>query len=419
MDKSSTEIICAAATPEGTSALSIIRLSGRGSLEMIEGLMMLEKERLKGMRRIVGPIIDGKTIVDEVVAISWPEGRSFTGEEMVEIICHGIPSSIRQIMELLVRSGARRAEPGEFSKRAFSTGRMNALQVIALAASWDRNDGNPNASGKTLEICTNLLKTMQEAIEALEGHIEFGEMHLIDTDEDVSGMLGELLDRSNKFRDAAAAAEKRIRIMIMGPANSGKSTLFNMLAGEGTALVSDEPGTTRDGASGIVDILGRRVHLCDTAGTDGTGLDGIAFKSVIASLNGTEKVIWMSEGGRTPPTEDVRNRAGQVIEIAGKSDLYPDDKGNHILRVSSKSGEGITKLKREVIELHGSMSITGTAERIYRNSREALESIESGEFGIAAEILKEMELEMRGILGKGENIILSVERALAGMCVGK
>ncbi len=418
-DNISPEIICALATPEGTSALSVIRVSGKGSFEIMEDVMLLERNRLRGMRRKVGNVTENKRIIDEVVAISWPEGRSFTGEEMVEITCHGIPSSVREIIELLIRKGARRAEPGEFTKRAFVNGRMNAVQVIALAASWDKEKDKRTYPGETEQVCRKMLNEIERAREKVEGNIEFGEMHLDSNDESIGNILIELVKKAENFRRIALSIEKSKRVVIMGPANSGKSTLFNVLTGKESALVSEEPGTTRDGSIGYLEIGGRKIQLCDTAGTDGFGLDKAASEAVIKGLDGTERVIWMSEGGRIPPADEVRSKIGEIIEIEAKSDINKKKNNTELIRISSFTGEGLDELKKRISELPGSMSLSGAAKRIEEEIKGAMEYLSSNELDMAAELMNEAEIETRRILGKGENIQISVERALAGMCVGK
>lgn len=419
MNTISPEIICAVATPEGTSALSVIRISGNGTFELLESIMSLEKNRLRGMRRKVGRIFEEGRTVDEVVAVSWPEGRSFTGEEMVEIICHGIPSSIRSIMEILIRNGARRAEPGEFARRAFGNGRLNAVQIIALAALWDTEREQKAFNGETEDSCRQLLFKIERTRETVEGIIEFGEAHLDENDESIRSAFNELIERAKDFQKEAASIEKSSRVILMGPVNSGKSTLFNILTGKGRALVSPEPGTTRDGAAGTMEICGRRIQLCDTAGTDGIGLDRTASQSVIDGLDGTERVIWMSVGGKTLPTDEIRKRAGEIIEIAAKSDLIDRNETDTILNVSSVSGEGLEELRMILSRVPGTMSLSGAAERIQSSIKVSYNFISSGEYDLSAELLREAEIEARRIIGRGENIQLSVERALSGMCVGK
>ncbi len=419
MDNNSAEIICAVATPDGTSALSVIRLSGEGSQRLVEGIMSLEKNRLDGMRRKVGMISVKDRIIDHVVAYSWPEGRSFTGEEMVEIVCHGVPDTIMEIMDTLKACGAREAEPGEFSRRALGNGRMSALQVIELAGLWDPQSKQKEFTGETEKCCNDLLREIDKAREVLEGNIEFAEEHHDVDDENISRVLDDLSSRAESFKKRAFSIEKSSRVMIMGPANSGKSTLFNLLIGRNGAIVSDEPGTTRDGSTCYLEIGGKRILLCDTAGTDGMGLDRKASEAVIDSLDGTERIVWMSVGGTVPPARAIRERGSEIIGIAAMSDLENYNTGQNCLSISSKTGEGIEELKGILSRTRGSRSLSFAAEVVEQRIIEARTFLTAREYDLSAEMLKQAEIEARRIIGRGENIQLSVERALAAMCVGK
>ncbi|MCD4701623.1 MAG: 50S ribosome-binding GTPase, partial [Candidatus Aegiribacteria sp.] len=315
--------------------------------------------------------------------------------------------------------GARRAEPGEFARRAFANGRLNAVQIISLAALWDTERESKVFAVDTEDSCRELLKEIERARETVEGNIEFGETHLEEDDERIRSVFSGLKARAINFRREADSIEKSCRVMIMGPTNSGKSTLFNVLTGKKRALVSDEPGTTRDGSTCSLELRGRRIQLCDTAGTDGIGLDRTASEAVINELDGTEMVIWMSEGGRIHPDDQVRKKAGKIVEIAAKSDLGDEKEIEQLLNVSSVSGEGLDELKDRISRVPGSMSLSGAANRIEASIKESYKYINSREYDLAAEMLGDAEIEARRIVGKGENIQLSVERALAGMCVGK
>lgn len=418
-DKISAEIICAVATPKGTSALSVIRISGKGSVGLIERIMSLKKGRLKGMRRKVGTLIDSNAVVDEVVAISWPERKSFTGEEMVEITCHGIPSITREIMEILIREGARRAEPGEFTRRAYTNGRINAFQVIELAALWNVERKEKVHLGEIEKNCRVVLAEIEKARETVEGNIEFGEEHPDGEKIDVSGTLKKLIEKIDELAKRACNLEKSTRVMIMGPTNSGKSTLFNLLTGRKRALVSEEPGTTREGLTSTVEIGGRRILICDTAGNNGSGLDRAASDTVIQELDGSERVIWMSVGGKVSPDETIKEKVSEIIEIEAKSDISEVKGKKSRLRVSSFSGEGLEELKEILGSYPGSTSIADTVKRIKEEVIETGKYIKTGDYDLAAEILSDAEREIREILGKGDNILLSIERALSGMCIGK
>lgn len=413
------DMICAAATPDGTAALAVIRVSGRGSAALVEKLMGLEAGRLRGTRRKTGDIVHRGRKVDSVVALGWPEGASYTGEEMVEVICHGVPSTVRELMDILIGGGARPAEPGEFTRRAYLSGRMNALQVMELSRLW-RIEGTGNrTTGRASQLCAGMLDRISRAREVLEGDIEFEEAHGGGDAPPVEEELGRLLEGSEEFKREAKDLETGTTVLIMGPVNSGKSTLFNVLAGREQALVSETPGTTRDGSSCSVDIRGRRAVVHDSAGEGGNGIDGMAYRAAVGSLSGTEKVLWLSAGGNEEPPNDVLERAGELIRVSSKSDLRDSGNGGGgWIRVSSVTGEGLEELYGTLSVLPADISLTGAAERIDGTLREAAMRIRD-DSSIAAELLKEAEHELLGIMNGSASVSLSVERALSTMCVGK
>ncbi len=421
--KVSPEIICAPATPEGYSALAVIRVSGKGSFDLIERIMSLKTGRLRGTRRKLGIISENGEVIDEVIAFSWPAGRSYTGEEMVEITCHGVPEIVRRIMDVLLRHGAEKADKGEFTRRAFMSGKLNAIQIMALASIWNEGRETGNISGRFNRECEEFIVLIEKAKELLEGDIEFGESHLDSERTVIIKELSSLLKASEILVQRAGSIEAGQKVFLMGPFNSGKSTLFNILTG-GKALVSDIPGTTRDGTRRNIEIRGRKIILCDTAGTGGKGLDLQASKAVLDEILEFDKVVWLSQDGKEKPPEELSRKSPEILEVASKCDLNPDSKqtfGDHseIRKLSSVTGEGIPLIEEWISTSPGNMSLAGAVDRIVKHILKAEEFVIGDEFGIASEHLNEAEREIRSVLGKGENLTLSVERALSSMCVGK
>ncbi len=419
MDRYPSEIICALATPEGASALAVVRLSGRGSAELVEGLMRLQPGGLRGMRRKVGTVVHRGRELDQVVALGWPEGSSYTGEEMVEMICHGVPETVRRIVDSLIDRGARRAEPGEFTRRAYAAGKLGALQVLALASRWRDGEENSTAAGGAISSCEELLAGIESAQEAMEGEIEFREEHSVGDRPPALLVMKRLAEATEEFRRRADELEGGSRVLLMGPVNVGKSTLFNLLAGSEKALVSEIPGTTRDGSTCGIEIRGRKVELFDTAGAGGGDLDGRMYRRTLDSLDGTETAVWMTEGEGEPPPVELLKKAGRVVRVLGKSDIFPGESGAGAIRLSSFTGEGVEELRRDLASVPGSMSITGAAARIHDRIETSIRMVSEGDLGIAAEMLSEADEELRGLMGRGENITLSVDRALSSLCVGK
>ncbi|OPL19679.1 MAG: hypothetical protein AVO35_01525 [Candidatus Aegiribacteria sp. MLS_C] len=412
-------IICAVSTPEGRSAIAVIRVSGSGSASVVEHLMGLEKGRLRGMRRKTGVIRRAGVELDSVVALGWPEGSSYTGEEMVEIMCHGIPEVTADILECLMDAGARKAVPGEFTRRAFMSGRMSAWQVMSLASMWRGMDHGNRLSGEGGSECSRLLRETRRVRELLEADIEFQEEHGTGGSEDLLAEFGSLMELTGEFRRKTSVMEGECRVMLMGPVNSGKSTLFNRIAGGEAALVSDEPGTTRDGASVHVEIRGRRILVCDTAGSDGTGIDREAYRRALGTMKGTDGVIWMSVGGTEKTPGEIEKTAGWIIRVSSKSDLVEKCTDKEWLGVSCVTGEGIDELQELVSQFPGSMSVTALADRIENRVGAARDSVIEGDFAVASENLADAENELSDLLDRGSCALISVERALSGMCVGK
>lgn len=413
------DIICAVSTPEGRSALAVIRVSGKGSSSVVEGMMGLEEGRLKGRRRKTGFIRRDGEVLDRVVALGWPEGSSYTGEEMVEIICHGVPSISADILECLIDAGARRALPGEFTRRAYVSGRMCAWQVLILASLWSGNGTGNRIRGDAESVCGEFLDGVEKVRELLEADIEFQEEHGHGGNDELSMAMAGLREKASEFRRRASILEGERRVMLMGPVNSGKSTLFNIIAGKETALVSEEPGTTRDGASAHVEIRGRRLMVCDTAGSDGTGMDRMAYERALESLDGNSRVVWMSVGGNDAPPGAIGEKAAGVIRVSSKSDLSNREKAGGWLRLSCITGEGLEELRELISEYPGNMSVTALAERMERRVSMAGDSLQEGDYAVASEYLDEAGNELRDLLDRGSGALISVERALSGMCVGK
>jgi len=411
------DIICAPATPEGVGALAVVRVSGEGSSALVERLLSLEPGRLAGMRRKVALLTDGGRPVDRIVAVSWPRGASYTGEEMVEITSHGLPSIVARILDLLRRSGARSAEPGEFTRRALAAGRLSALDVLALAGMLRGEGRAQELTGRLGDECGRLLAEIRRCRDALEGDLEFGDPNPDAGCEDASAGILRAAGAARALRELAGALEGTSRVVLMGPVNSGKSTLFNRLTGAG-ALVSPEPGTTRDGASREVFLRGRRILLCDSAGIGGGRLDAAAAEAAVGSLGPRDRVVWMSDGGAEPVPDALRAVAWEIVEVSGRSDLVRET-GEDRLRVSSVTGEGIEILVGRIAAAPGSSSVSALGERVEAAVDLAGTAIAEGDLPLAAVHLQDAEDAVAGILGRGDAMELSIERALEGLCVGK
>lgn len=398
----STDIIAAVATPPGLSALAVVRLSGPGSAALVEGLCGAAGGRLSGMRRLLVAIPG----VGDAVALGWPEGKSYTGEEMVELICHGIPERVSCLYGALLGAGARSALPGEFTTRAWRNGRVSGQQIIELAAAVETG----TTTGPLSEAVIELQDRVSQALETLEGSIEFQDDSCSGTSDPETA-----LERAGTAAEALVACthslQRVMKVYLMGRVNAGKSTLMNCLCGGEVALVDPSPGTTRDGARREVVLVGRRFLLVDTPGFGGEGIDGIALDLVMREITSDDTVLWLSSGGESPP-ESIKNSAGRVVLALSKSDTHRLEG----LRVSSVSGEGREALCERLLNAAASPSEQGAFEIL--TLLQSAANFMKTEPAIAAALLREAEdktVEMTGL----RHDISAVERALSVLCVGK
>jgi tRNA modification GTPase len=214
--------------------------------------------------------------------------------------------------------------------------------------------------------------------------------------------------------DMARVIDGRTRVFIMGPPNTGKSTLFNVLTGGENAVVSELPGTTRDGRSIQVDVNGRSVVLHDTAGTGGTGPEAEAARIAEASLDESDRIIWMSPDSGGKPPARLAGTAAEILEVQAMSDLHQ----RQGFRVSSVTGEGIGDLRGWLVSSPGGTSLSGIASYVAGSLDKALESMRSGDEAVAAVHLAEAAERLAVVLG-AEELELCVQRALSRLCVGK
>ncbi len=390
------DLIAAKATPDATSAIAVVRLSGRGASNTVEEIMNLSAGSLHGRKRVVGTIAGA----GKVVALSWKEGRSYTGEEMVEIMCHGIPGTTTEIMKLLEMKGARSAEPGEFTRRAWLNGKLTDTDILLLSARF-RNI----PAGKTEQLAEEITDLLTET----EALIEFSEEHMAADPDQIENNLCRLKKSAEEMKVRIEEIEIMPRVYIMGPVNAGKSTLFNLLCGEKAAVVSEVPGTTRDGAARQIFIQGRNIDLRDTAGTGGTVLDGEALSISLQTVRPEDRVIWMDHAQKEPD----RIYSNKVIKIFSKNDEGREPSKGWI-SFSSFTGNGIEKIKQFITEPED-YSPSWKIGIVLKKIEDALRSSQHQDMALAAEQLK----DALSVMNQGEALSAAVERALDSFCVGK
>jgi len=377
--------IVSPATPGGTGAVSIVRLSGPRAFPIAAALTSLSPADTPPRTLVRAEVRDaaGK-MLDIALVACFPAPHSFTGEDVAELHLHGSPAVVEAVVRAACTGGAVPAEPGEFSRRAFRNGKMDLTQAEGLADLIAARTEAAAASalrqlrgGIGREIAP-LRSRLLDLLALLESVIDFGDeedvpgaepVQINERVEEIVRSLETLLqsyDAGRRFRDGATVA-------IAGVANVGKSCLLNRLAGEDRAIVDEAPGTTRDYLQAEVAVAGVPVILVDTAGLRKTG-DPVERKGVLRSrdiIAGADLVLFVLDGGRPVGEEDreaYREAAGRPhLVVVNKSDLPPVATGEEIggktergiVRVSAKTGAGVEALveamARELLPGEGSV----------------------------------------------------------------
>ena len=383
------DTIAAIATPPGTAGLGIIRISGPMTPEL--GRLLFRPAHpnctWQSHHTYHGDIVtaDGTTILDEVLVTLMRKPRSFTGEDVLEISCHGNPLILQTILEQLMTLGCRPARPGEFTERAYLNGRMDLSQAEALAAMISAQSakayqiGLAQLKGSLGRNIGELRTLLIDALAGLEAAIDFTddvhENEMPATPPQIHEAMAGIRSLLSTYQQARLFA-KGIQVVITGKPNVGKSSLLNSLAGRKKAIVTDIPGTTRDLITDTITLSGLSVHLTDTAGIrkpqDAIEKEGIDL--VWENLEQADIIVILLDGSRPLTEEDRhileqnRNRAGKIILAVNKSDLpaawTPDQitdyplPDSYLFKISAKFGDGLDALKKTVTDLTGSCDVS-------------------------------------------------------------
>jgi len=374
------DTIAAVSTPVGEGGIAVIRISGPDALQILGSLFRRKKNGgFLSHRFYYGEVIspDSGIAVDEAMCVFMRAPRSFTCEDVVEIQCHGGTLVIEQILALVLAQGARLAEPGEFTRRAFLNGRIDLLQAEAVidmirgktetAVAVARQHSSGALSAALLEIRGQV----RQALALVEAYIDF-------PDEDIgisdTSRLLQLLAGSITCVDSLVASYEEgkvirdgVSVLIAGKPNVGKSSLLNTLLMEKRAIVTAVPGTTRDLIEEIVNIKGLPVKLLDTAGIriseDPVECEGV--RRALARIPSADMVLFLLDSSRPFDSDDrlvAESIAGsKTLMVLNKSDLprilsLPCDlQSLPAISVSTSTGEGIDALKMLISDsfLHG------------------------------------------------------------------
>ena len=380
--------IAAISTPLGTGGVGIIRISGKNATEIADRIFVSVNDKKlsssKGYRAYFGRIIDGETAVDEVVCLVFRAPHSYTGEDVVEINCHGGVVLLKKILRLVLQNGAQAAAPGEFTKRAFLNGKLDlseAESVMTLISA--QGEQGANAAFNQLEgSLSRKIEKINSSLLSLAAHIaawvdypddeieELGNNELYST---IYNAYLELCALLSNF-DSGMAVTNGVEAAIVGKPNVGKSTLMNLLTGYDRSIVTEIEGTTRDIVEETVNLNGCILRISDTAGMRETG-DIVEKLGVERSRKKLERaaIVFAVFDLSKPLSDEDKELIDEckdknVIPIVNKTDLEPRLDVDYIknklgspLFISAKSGDGYNELCDRVAELMGTKNFDTTS----------------------------------------------------------
>ncbi len=448
-----TDTIVAPATAVG-GALCVIRLSGKEAISLCDSIFKGRKPLAEARTATLhyGNIVDGEEIVDDVVVSLFRAPHSYTGEDTVEISAHGSRYVINKIISLLTARGARLAEAGEFTRRAFLAGKLDLSQAEAVAdiIASSSHSAHAIASTQMRGAYSNELQALREQLlhitSLLELELDFSEEDVEFADrKELRQLLNKILAKVTSLAESFSlgnALKEGIMVAIAGRPNVGKSTLLNRLAGEDRAMVSDIAGTTRDTIEATTNIDGVIYRFIDTAGLHSTDdrLEQMGIERTEQALRKARIILWMQDyndnestlENYTPTKDQTLLRVINKIDLRGDKTLGTEENsGVHTYYISAKSGEGVEQLIDALKQTtNASAAYQGevivSSQRHYdalMQSRTALESALSAlDNGISSDLLSEDIRQVMHHLGTITGEITTTEilqSIFSRFCIGK
>lgn len=388
------EPIYAPATAYAPSALAVIRLSGKNTIEMLSQAFSSPSRLNKaaGKTLVHGYILDEENVrIDEVVLAVYREGSGYTGEEAVEISCHGSLVVLRRLFTRLEQLGFKRAEKGEFTFRAFMHGRMDLTQaeaveeIIHSKSEISQEKALDRLSGKLRDSLAAVKTRLVDILASLEVQLDYAEDEIIDEwvfpEAEVSSIISSLKALSSTY-GASRIYREGAKVVLAGAANAGKSSLFNLLVKEDRAIVSPVPGTTRDFIETWIDLGGIPVRLFDTAGLRSSDdmVESEGIRRSEALMDDADLIIYLVDPDDALLPENIDSDRTLVVYSKRDKRRMADD-----LSISSVTGEGVSELIDEVKERlmglspqeEGGLSID--SERQYSYLLSCIDALESAE----------------------------------------
>lgn len=394
----STDTIAAVGTALSNSGISIIRISGKDSLNIIRKIFV-SNSKIMPNNIIYGKIVENGKVVDTVLVSYFKNPKSYTGEDVCEINCHGGVQITKEILQLVLANGARLAEPGEFSKRAFLNGKMDltkAEAVINLINSKNTTQARIAANNLEGDLYKKIKEVREELIE-LMAHIEVSvdypeyDYDEVENDNVISLLNKKIIEINNILStyEQGKYIKDGVNVVILGKPNVGKSSLLNTLSRSQKAIVTEIPGTTRDVIEERINIGNIILNLSDTAGIRKTDdfVEKIGVKRSIEKIDEADLVIYLLNIESDIDNEDkeilskIQNKGIKLITVINKMDKEQKLKFdtilnelkqfgvNDVIKMSVLNNKGIDELKNKIEEIFNTNDLDFENELIITNER--------------------------------------------------
>ena len=446
------DTISAISTPLGVGGISVLRVSGDEAINVVSEIFK-SKIHLKdhpSHKAIFGRILDAKKLVDEVLVTVFKAPHSYTGEDVVEISCHGSTFITNQILAILLRK-TRLAEPGEFTQRAFLNDKIGLTQAEAVGDLLTAKTRISHLAalqqyeGRLRKRIEKLLTQLTDLRTQLELEIDFLENDLDELDNE--NFVDRLSSLHKKLIDLAKTGEEGLiikdglKVSLVGAPNVGKSSIFNSFLETERAIVTPIPGTTRDFLEEVISINGYLIRVFDTAGLRETTdqIETIGIKRSYEIIESSHKVLFVIDGDENKKEYDILTKivnADRIIKVLNKSDKFKEAelqefKRNGYLICSAQKKSGLSELKNSLLrdidiseeEIHSGI-LTNTRQiaavtKTTQSVGKALDSVKNGMgYEFTAFDLKEASTALEEIIGKvtSDDILNNI---FANFCIGK
>lgn len=449
------DVIVSISTALGKGAISIVRLSGKGSIELVDSCFK-GKNLLEVASHTInfGYIVDNDKVIDQVLVAVMKGPKTYTREDIVEINCHGGIAVTNKILEIMLLNGARLAEPGEFTKRAFLNGRINLVEaeavqeLIEAKTEAHRDLSIKNINGKLTKIIKSFRRDLLELIANIEVNIDYPEYEdieevTIETLKNRVSVIREKLSNIIEESESKKIINQGLNVAIIGRPNVGKSSILNRLIDEEKAIVTDIAGTTRDIVEASISLKGIEIKFIDTAGIRDTSdvVEEYGVKKSLEQIEKADLIIYVLNNNEEITKEDlelfeiIKNK--KYIVVINKKDLeskldIKNQKFENIIYSDTISIDGIDELKNKIIELFNLEEIDKNVGEVFANIRQItlakeslniLVDIEKGiENNIPVDIIgidiKRIWTLLGNILGENYDDEL-IDQLFSQFCLGK